>query len=123
MLTVDKWTVFYADESTFTSEQGSWAEAPAFGVNCVVYYLLPECDTCGGTGEYHTDLMTQEWGKCPDCDGKVGKATVDTQGSDVSIYEYRGTTAGSDELYKMGLWTDGESFWRVHDLAMRTTTP
>jgi hypothetical protein len=33
--------VFYADGSTFTSEQGSWAEAPPFGVQAVVYYHVP----------------------------------------------------------------------------------
>ena len=93
MLPVDRWTVFYADESTFTSEQGTWAEAPPFGVSMVVYYLVG------------------------------GRCTVDLKGSDVAIYTYLGTTAGSDEQYKMGLWTDGEQFWRVHDLAMRTTTP
>ena len=93
MLPVERWTVFYADGSTFTSDQGSWAEAPPFGVTCVIYYLL------------------------------TGASCVDEQGYDDSIYVYRGEAVGSDEPVKMGLWTDGESYWRVHDLAMRTTTP
>jgi len=32
VLPVERWVIFYADESTFTSEQGPWAEAPPFGV-------------------------------------------------------------------------------------------
>ena len=93
MLPVERWTVFFADGSTFTSDQGAWAECPPFGVTCVVYYL-------------------------PD-----GKACVDEQGYDDSIYVYRGDAVGASEPVKMGLWTDGESYWRVHNLAMRTTTP
>lgn len=38
MLPVKSWTVFYADESRFTSTMGTWAEAPPFGVEAVVYY-------------------------------------------------------------------------------------
>ena len=38
MLKVDRWVVYYGDGSTFTSEQGTWAEAPPFGVFAIVYY-------------------------------------------------------------------------------------
>lgn len=38
MLPIKSWKIFYADGSVFDSSMGSWAEAPAFGVECVVYY-------------------------------------------------------------------------------------
>jgi hypothetical protein len=93
MLPIKAWRIFYADGSIFTSEDGTWAEAPPFGVQCVVYYHLP-----AGT-------------------------TVQEVGNELSIYEYLGTPEGSNESVKMGLWTDGESYWRVHDLARREVTP
>ncbi|HJY98670.1 MAG TPA: hypothetical protein VJ227_03080 [Patescibacteria group bacterium] len=41
MLAIKSWRIYYADGSTFSSEDGTWAEAPAFGVECVVYYHVP----------------------------------------------------------------------------------
>lgn len=38
MLPIKSWRIVYADGSEFTSEDGSWAEAPPFGVQAVVYY-------------------------------------------------------------------------------------
>jgi len=93
MLPVKAWTIHYADGSTFTSEQGSWAEAPPFGVHAVVYY--------------HPD----------------GQVTRQEVGDDVSVYEHVGLPEGSDAHAKMGLWTDGESYWRVHDAVTRAVTP
>lgn len=93
MLPVERWTIFYADGSTFTSEQGTWAEAPPFGVICIVYYRP---------------------------NGRTGFQEV---GRDRSIFTYAAQPEGSDDVVKMGLWTDGESYWRVHDLARREVTP
>ena len=93
MLPIRAWRVVYADGSSFTSEHGTWAEAPPFGVQAVVYYHAP------------------------------AGVTVQEVGNEVSIYEYLGTPEGSDEPVKMGLWVDGESYWRVHDLVRREVTP
>lgn len=41
MLPIRSWRIYYADGSTFSSEDGTWAEAPPFGVQCVVYYHAP----------------------------------------------------------------------------------
>lgn len=41
MLPIKSWRIYYADESTFSSEDGAWSEAPPFGVQCVVYYHVP----------------------------------------------------------------------------------
>lgn len=41
MLPIRAWRIVYADGSTFDSSQGSWAEAPPFGVTCVVWYHDP----------------------------------------------------------------------------------
>lgn len=41
MLPIKAWRIYYADGSTFDSTQGSWAEAPPFGVQCVVWYHEP----------------------------------------------------------------------------------
>jgi len=92
MLPVERWTVFYADGSTFTSEQGTWAECPPFGVQAVVYY--------------RTD----------------GRAMQEV-GNDLGVVEYLGHAEGCEGIVKMPLWTDGESYWRVHDLASRCFTP
>lgn len=45
MLPIKSWRIYYADGSTFSSEEGTWAEAPAFGVQCVVYYHAPPYKT------------------------------------------------------------------------------
>jgi hypothetical protein len=45
MLEIKSWRIYYADGSTFTSQDGSWADAPAFGVECVVYYHIPPYKT------------------------------------------------------------------------------
>jgi hypothetical protein len=41
VLPVRSWRVHYADGSTFSSADGTWAEVPPFGVQCVVYYHVP----------------------------------------------------------------------------------
>jgi len=89
VLPIRAWTVFYADGSTFTSDEGSWAEAPPFGVHAVVYYHAP--------------------------------AGVTVQ-ADSEVYHYLGIEAGG-KPWKMGLWTDGESYWRVHDLVSKAVSP
>ena len=38
MLPIESWRIYYADGSSFSSKDGAWAEAPPFGVQCVVYY-------------------------------------------------------------------------------------
>lgn len=38
MLPIRGWRIWYADGSTFSNEDGTWAEAPPFGLTCVVYY-------------------------------------------------------------------------------------
>lgn len=92
MLPVDRWTIWYADGSTFTSDDGTWAQAPPFGVICVVYYR-------------------------PD------GATFQEVGNDHGVVTFLGVPEGCDQPVKMPLWTDGESYWRVHDLARRSVTP
>lgn len=42
MLPVKAWKIIYADGSTFSSADGTWAEAPPFGVQTVVYYHVPD---------------------------------------------------------------------------------
>jgi len=45
MLPIKSWRIHYADGSTFSSDDGTWAEAPAFGVACIVYYHIPPYKT------------------------------------------------------------------------------
>ncbi len=93
MLPIRAWRIFYADGSVFSNDDGSWAEAPPFGVMAVVYYHVPS------------------------------GVTLQESGRDDSIYEYIGLPEGTDQYAKMGLWTDGETYWRVHDLARRAVSP
>jgi hypothetical protein len=88
MLPIKAWTIYYADGSKFTSQDGTWAEAPPFGVQAVVYYHVDGVDF----------------------------------NMDRDVYYYRGEEAGG-KPWKMGLFTDGESYWRVQDLVMKETTP
>ena len=90
MLPVASWRVFYADGSTFDSSQGSWADAPPFGVVCVVYYHL-------------TDKV---------------RRTLDVQASDRSVYVYRGEGDYAD--IKLGLWMDADGHYRILDAAGRS---
>ncbi len=45
MLPIKSWQIYYADSSTFSNLDGTWAEAPPFGVQCVVYYHIPPYKT------------------------------------------------------------------------------
>jgi hypothetical protein len=45
VLPIKSWRIHYADGSVFSSRDGSWAEAPSFGVVCVVYYHVPPYKT------------------------------------------------------------------------------
>lgn len=77
MLPVESWCVFYADGSTFGSSQGSWADAPRFGVVCVVYYHVED------------------------------RRTLQVRGEDVSVYEYLGDGDESDLKLGLWLDADG----------------
>jgi hypothetical protein len=50
MLPIKSWRIDYADGSSFSSEQGTWAEAPPFGVQAVVYYHAEGLTVDGGEG-------------------------------------------------------------------------
>jgi hypothetical protein len=93
MIPVARWEIFYADGSKFTSDDGLLAEAPPFGVTAFFYY---------------------------DVDGK--RNLLECGGSD-DVMILKDIPEGSDEVCLMGLWTDGESYWRVHDLASRSYSP
>lgn len=77
MLPVESWTVFYADGSTFSSAQGSWADAPRFGVACVVYYHV------------------------------ANRRTLDVQAHDRSVYAYRGQGDEADLKLGLWMDADG----------------
>lgn len=93
MLPVDRWKIVYADGSEFTSEQGTWAEAPPFGVFAVVYYALPDSDMRNVS--MNKDVYEYE--------GHV-------VGDDVTPV-------------KFGLFVDGDTYYRLHDALFRTVTP
>ena len=92
MLPIKSWRIYYADGSTFDSTMGTWADAPPFGVQCVVYYHV----------EPHK--------------------TIQTAGSDYSFYEYLGETEEKQDV-KMGLWMDDEGFYRLLNLAEKSSKP
>lgn len=94
MLAIESWAIYYADGSTFTSEDGTWAEAPPFGVQAVVYYHVPPYKTIDG-GHNSGDIYTFQGGDAhPDYEG-----------------------------VKMGLWVDRDTYYRIQDLALRSTSP
>lgn len=91
MLPVDRAEVRYPDGSVYqVPADGSWAEAPPFGVQCVVYYHVP--DPSG-----------------------LQRRTYDG-GEDV--YVWRGEQSHPDYAgHKMGLWLDHDGFYRVQDMS------
>jgi len=94
MLPIKSWRILYADGSEFTSLDGTWAEAPPFGVQCVVYYHEPPFKTLGSGGPEGNDYVWQGDDTHPDYAG-----------------------------LKMGLWMDREGFYRIQDLALQSTAP
>ena len=101
---VNRWVIFYADGSTFTSDDGTWAEAPVFGVYCVVYYDVNGYQLRQREGE---DVSLYRW---------LGPQPT-------AVVELEGTPVGMDTTVKMGLWTDNESWWRLHDATTWRSTP
>lgn len=93
MLPVRGWRIYYADGSTFTSADGTWAQAPPFGVQMIVYYHVPPYKTIDSGGD----------------EGLMVWAGDDTHP------DYAGI--------KMGLWMDRTGFYRIQDLASRSTAP
>ena len=51
MLPVRAWRIFYADGSSFSSADGAWADAPPFGLTCVVWYHDPPYKTLETGGD------------------------------------------------------------------------
>lgn len=101
MLAVDQWVIHYADGSTFSSDDGSWAEAPVFGVFAVVYY--------------HPG----------------GYRTVQKEQHDRSIYRYLPHVDGAVEVegdavgahVKFGLWVDNDRYFKLFDAVHGEVTP
>lgn len=93
MLAVDRWEIHYADGSTFTSEDGSWAEAPAFGVFAVVYY---HPDGYRTIQKEQYDQSIYRW--LPDVDGAV---------------EVEGDAVGAH--VKFGLWVHNDQYLMLFD--------
>jgi len=91
MLPIKSWRIYYADGSTFDSTQGSWADAPAFGVQCVVYYHEPPFKD------------------------------IHVEANDEAVYTYQGKGDNSD--VKMGLWMDDEGFYRIIEIARKSSAP
>jgi hypothetical protein len=77
MLPIKAWRIYYADGSTFTSKDGTWSQAPPFGVQCVVYY--------------HVDDLK----------------TLHVEGNDEAIYYYRGKGSQRDYKMGLWMDTEG----------------
>jgi hypothetical protein len=57
MLPVTGWKIFYADGSTFSSDDGPWRDAPREGVQAVtIYHEPPYRDVEVGLDEYRDPL-------------------------------------------------------------------
>lgn len=96
MLPIEKAVITYPDGSTYTiPDDGTWAEAPPFGVQAVVYYHVPRPE------RLDIDYVTED------------------AGSDV--YWWQGE--GEQKSHKMGLWMDSDGFYRVMDYASKMVMP
>ena len=108
MLAVDRWEVYYGDGSVFTSDDGTWADAPAFGLICVVYYVAPDADssTFAFRQTNAVDVSVYEW----------WPEAVPTPEARVDL------TRRADGL-KMGLWVADEQHYEVMHRATLAVTP
>lgn len=103
MAPVKSWVIWYADGSTaawncpadgsggvpgcdeHTVHVNSWAEAPPFGVQAIVYYNVD------------------------------GTKLINAEQHDDSVYEIREGIEAGGQPAKFGLWTDNESYWMVYN--------
>jgi hypothetical protein len=72
------------------------------------------------------DSTQGSWAECPPF-GVHAVVYFTPEGvADVSdgldIYWFMGEEAGG-QPWKMGLWTDGDTYWRLYDLAARSSSP
>lgn len=90
---VNRWVIFYADESTFTSDDGTWAEAPGFGLFAVVYYRVD--------GTRHTQMEQHNNSQFVrfECEEAAGQAV------------------------KFGLWVDNDQYYKLFDLVHGEVIP
>jgi len=94
MLPIKSWRIYYADGSTFTNKDGTWAEAPPFGVQCIVWYHDPK--------PFKTLHAVRE---------------------DDSIYVWQGDDYKDHPEVKMGMWMDEEGYYRIHKMAFKSSEP
>ncbi len=85
MAPVDRWEIIYADGSRFTSADGTWAEAPAFGLFAVVYYRVD------------------------------GTRLVQKEQHDDSRYVMVEGEEASGQTVKFGLWVDNDQYFKLFD--------
>ena len=105
MIPVKCWTIFYGDGSTFSSTDGTWAEAPAFGVFAVVYYRVD------GTRHIQMEQRDNSRYVWPDSLPKP------TGAIEVEADEVTGQTV------KYGLWVDNDTYFALFDAVHGEVTP
>lgn len=100
MLPIERADIIYPDGSRYRiPEDGTWAEAPPFGVQAVVYVHVPDPD-------------------------KLQRITKDGGSDNGHVYEWLGEDSHPDYAgLKMGLWMDRSGYYRVCDLETLTVHP
>jgi hypothetical protein len=93
MIAVERWEIHYGDGSRFTSDDGTWAEAPPFGVQAIVYYNVD------------------------------GTKLIHAEQHDDSVYEIREGVEAGGQPVKFGMWTDNESYWMMFDATRGMVKP
>jgi len=105
MIPVDRWEVVYGDGSRFTSSDGTWAEAPPFGVFAVVYHRVDGTRLVQMEQDHRSRY---EWSEhVPYPDGAV---------------EVEGVEAGG-KVVKWGLWVSNDAYFTLTDAIRGEVTP
>ncbi len=99
MIPVESWKILYGDGSVFTSNDGTWAEAPPFGVYAIVYYNIDG-----------TTVVQQE-----QCDDSRYEWPEDLAKPDGWIVVEGAEAAGT--MVKYGLWVDNDTYYALFDAA------
>lgn len=106
MLEVDRWAVHYGDGSVFTSDDGTWAEVPPFGVFAVVFYRAD------GARFVHMEQ----------CDDSRYRWPVEHVAIPDGAVEVHGVEAAGGPV-KFGLWVSNDEYFALFDATRGEVTP
>ena len=91
-----RWTIYYDDETTFSSDDGSWLDAPSQGVQIIMDYMEK------------TPLSHMG------CDYYLMRDDTIISFSEVHLHSHL-ELGIAPQTIKFGRWTNNKNWHRIHD--------